>query len=169
MWSFVKIVRLKPDFKVSDDVASGRASWMIYTPCLGTKGSAQTKTSGRRCGEYGAWEANCFPGKLPMGTVPRAMRTQCFCHSPGFYDEPRRVDCTFRTFMSQEHAKENFATSFEVFIRCYVRGWLDAGVTDFACRCRLSRLSRPSSNILTSDSNCHMRVASPPFDVHGTV
>jgi hypothetical protein len=64
---FVKIGRPKLDFKVSDEVASRRASGMIYTPCLGPKGSALAKTSKDVAGNTMLGKLVAFPESCPWG------------------------------------------------------------------------------------------------------
>ena len=63
----------------------------LYT-LLGTQRLCPCEDIERRCGERDAWDASCFPRKLPMGTVPRAVGTQYFRHLTGFSDESWHVD-----------------------------------------------------------------------------
>jgi hypothetical protein len=79
--------KTKLDFKVSDEGASGRASRMIYTPCLGPKNSTHAKKSIDVAG-------NAMLGKLvafPWGLCPE-LRGPNILPLDWFSDKPRRVD-----------------------------------------------------------------------------
>lgn len=62
-----QIGRPKLDFKVSEEVASGRASGSIYTPCLGPKDSAHAKTSKDVAGNAMLGMLVAFPESCPWG------------------------------------------------------------------------------------------------------